>query len=257
MLAIKLGPHGAGAQGAAARSLGSRHTWTMTQRANVARGKVEAELVEIQDALQGLVLDSREAAKSRAAAQEAAGSDKVELLVGEAGQDRVVELLEKFKGQVWMTAFTFDEPSIVKAVKDHSEKHVGVVRLLVDGEKSKRPEEKKANEAICAKQNKTLQQLAAAGVQCQLICGKEKEGTNFCGHQHSKSIYLKGDPGKTSYLVGSSNWTTSSRSNIELGVLTSGASESKYFRDYEEFYEGLWEKALAKVPQVDPMKLAA
>ena len=239
----------------------------MTQPGDLTQDS-EAELVGIQDALQGLALDS--APNSSEAARQAAGSHGPELLPGKDGQDRVVDLLKTFVGEVWMTAFTFDEPSIVKALKDHLDQGSGRVCILVDEEMSRKP--LATNEVKTKNQHNVQNELAAAGAKCQLVKGKDRTpeygainrriGGTFIGHQHSKTIYLKGEPGKTSYLlVGSSNWTTSSRANIELGMLVRDVSGSKIFSDYEEFYEGLWKEGKPFKqdvrPQVDAMKLAA
>ena len=59
--------------------------------------------------------------------------------------------------------------------------------------------------------------------------------------QHSKTFCLRGAEGAPSFLVvGSSNYTTSSRANVELGLLVSGSWEDDVFQTYVDHFERLW-----------------
>ena len=134
-------------------------------------------------------------------------------------------------GEVMMTAYTFDQPDVV----DSLIRRPGVARLLVDrgqsvGERTKL-------------QRQSLLQVARAGIRVRLTAGSsiaeayagDRRGTavgkSFKGIQHSKTFCRRGAEGAPSFLVvGSSNYTTSSRANVELGLLVSGPWEDEVER---------------------------
>ena len=67
-------------------------------------------------------------------------------------------------------------------------------------------------------------------------------GRTLKGIQHSKTAMVFRGPGSHDVLVvGSSNFTTSSRSNVEMGLAVTGPTESEVFEDYRRFFERLWE----------------
>lgn len=154
----------------------------------------------------------------------------VELLVNAASQDRILNILAG-AGEVMMTAYTFDQPDEV----DSLIRRPGVARLLVDrgqsvGERTKL-------------QRQSLLQVARAGIRVRLTAGSsiaeayagDRRGTavgkSFKGIQHSKTFCRRGAEGAPSFLVvGSSNYTTSSRANVELGLLVSGPWEDEVER---------------------------
>ncbi|CAK9066590.1 unnamed protein product [Durusdinium trenchii] len=164
----------------------------------------------------------------------------VELLVNTASQDRILNILAG-AGEVMMTAYTFDQPDVV----DSLIRRPGVTRLLVDrgqsvGERTKL-------------QRQSLLQVARAGIRVRLTAGSsiaeayagDRRGTSvgksLKGIQHSKTFCLRGAEGAPSFLVvGSSNYTTSSRANVELGLLVSGPWEDEVFHAYTDQFERLW-----------------
>ena len=69
-------------------------------------------------------------------------------------------------------------------------------------------------------------------------------GRGLRGIQHSKSLLVSEAEGATGRLVlGSSNFTTSSRANAELGVSLVGDMHHQVFRDYVAHFELLWSTA--------------
>ena len=166
-----------------------------------------------------------------------------ELLVNQANQDRAIRFLE-VKGEAMMLAYTFDQPDIVDALLRRS----GTTRLLVDkgqstGERTKL-------------QRQSLLQLSRGGVRIRLISGSSLSeayqrdnrsnviGRGLRGIQHSKSLLVSEAEGSTGRLVlGSSNFTTSSRANAELGVSLVGDVHHQVFQDYVAHFELLWSTA--------------
>ena len=164
----------------------------------------------------------------------------VELLVNAASQDRILNILAG-AGEVMMTAYTFDQPDVV----DSLIRRPGVTRLLVDrgqsvGERTKL-------------QRQSLLQVARAGIRVRLTAGSSiaeayagdrrgaSVGKSLKGIQHSKTFCRRGAEGAPSFLVvGSSNYTTSSRANVELGLLVSGPWEDEVFRAHTDQFERLW-----------------
>jgi len=143
---------------------------------------------------------------------------RVELLVNTASQDQVLALLGGAE-ELMLTAYTFDQPDVIDSLIRH-----GVTRILADKGQSQGERTRL--------QRQSLLQVARAGIRVRLTSGTsiaeayegDRRGTSvgksLKGIQHSKTLCLKGRVGSPSYMiVGSSNYTTSSRANVELGFL--------------------------------------
>ena len=67
-------------------------------------------------------------------------------------------------------------------------------------------------------------------------------GRTLTGIQHPTTAMIHRGPGGHDMLVvGSSNFTTSSRSNVDMGLAITGPTRSEVFEDYRRFFERLWE----------------
>ena len=61
--------------------------------------------------------------------------------------------------------------------------------------------------------------------------------------------------GQDVLVVGSANFTTSSRSNVEMGLAVSGPAGSEVFEDYRRFFERMWDSSTVfdgSAPRSDP-----
>ena len=67
-------------------------------------------------------------------------------------------------------------------------------------------------------------------------------GSSIRGIIHGKSCLLV-EGCRALSLVGSCNWTTSSKSNLEFGVQVEVNAEGEFVRDYLAHFEGTWAQA--------------
>jgi phosphatidylserine/phosphatidylglycerophosphate/cardiolipin synthase-like enzyme len=144
--------------------------------------------------------------------------------------------------EVCLTAYTFDQPDLVEALIGYK----GSVRMIADMGQSQGNRTKL--------QMQTIQQVSRSGIRVRLCSGapvhesyKEDRravnvGRSIRGLQHSKTMMVR--VGDKSYLViGSANWTTSSRSNVEMGVSIEGQSNLEVFTDYAASFDRIWGEA--------------
>ena len=111
-------------------------------------------------------------------------------------------LLEKATDTAVLTAYTFDLPMITEALVKAASRGVGV---LVIGDKDY------FLAGVTATQPQRFDELRRGGVHLMLTEG----WTGQSGIQHSKTLLTDG----YYYLVGSTNWTNSSRKNTEVSQL--------------------------------------
>lgn len=171
--------------------------------------------------------------EAKADQEESVEIDKTEFLMSaEAVHGRALELLESVKasreGTVYLMAYSFDR-------KDIGEALIGLVGLpkvkltmLVDNRQTlKGPKE----------QLSVLQELVSRGVAVRLLSGKgltdeyKAAGRSakiggLIGIQHSKLLFVR-TGSKTHVLIGSANWTTSSRCNVEISSHLISESKSE------------------------------
>ena len=115
---------------------------------------------------------------------------------------------------------SFDQPDLVRALVAASEGRVRV-RLVCDLSQAK---------GETKMQLQVLQELATAGVHIRLATGKSvrdtymsdnrdvRVGSGLQGLHHAKSVLVLRASSAAELVVGSTNWTTSSRANRECGV---------------------------------------
>ena len=167
----------------------------------------------------------------------------VKFLSNRESQDQALTNLRGLQSkdvkEVLMTAYTLDQPDVVEAL---SLCRVPM-RLLVDSGQSRGNQTKL--------QWQSLQQLARAGVRIRLVSGRQLQetyaednrgstiGRGLRGIQHSKTLLVVGID-QVDLVIGSSNWTTSSRGNIEMGVYIRGPIGTEVFEDYVKSFEIVW-----------------
>ena len=66
-------------------------------------------------------------------------------------------------------------------------------------------------------------------------------GRGLRGIQHSKTLLVCHHDGKAILIAGSSNWTTCSRANLEIGTVTEGQGDHELFTRYRGAFEKAWE----------------
>ena len=67
-------------------------------------------------------------------------------------------------------------------------------------------------------------------------------GGSIRGIIHGKSCLLV-EGRRALSLIGSCNWTTSSKSNLEFGIQVDLDAESEFVKDYLAHFEGTWAQA--------------
>ena len=138
------------------------------------------------------------------------------LLNARQAQKMACFLLDNAKNKAVLTAFTFDYLPMCEALTRAAARKVDV-SIFVD-----------RNHTMGGTTNHMvdrLDQLRQQGVNVYLCKGPASQS----GIQHSKSLYVDTEQWSHGYfLVGSTNWTTSSRSNFELNVLLVLTEESYY-----------------------------
>jgi len=136
------------------------------------------------------------------------GGKLLSVLSSKQAQKMAVFLLGKAKERAILTAFTFDLLVVCNALSEAAQRGVQV-QLYVDKSHSMK--------GVTAAQMDRLELLRRTGVEVFLA-----QGIVAGGIQHSKSLLVDAH-----FLCGSTNWTSSSRSNHEFSVLIGLSEEGK------------------------------
>ena len=134
------------------------------------------------------------------------GGRLLSVLSAKQAQRMAVYLLSKAVAHATLSAFTFDLLMVTEALNEAAARGVAV-KLLVDG--------KHSLGGTTAMQMDRLDLLRDHGVEVYLT-----QGVSSTGIQHSKSLLVD-----RYFMIGSTNWTNSSRNNHELSVLIELADE--------------------------------
>ena len=139
-------------------------------------------------------------------------------------------------------AYSFDQPQVVEALEGHQ----GRTRLLADLSQTN---------GKTKQQYQVLLRLQRAGCSIRVGSGTsvrtaylsdQREisamGGSIRGIIHGKSCLLV-EGRRALSLVGSCNWTTSSKSNLEFGIQVELDAESEFVKDYLAHFEGTWAQA--------------
>ena len=129
-----------------------------------------------------------------------AGGTVKSILSAKQAQKMVLFLLEKATTGAVITAYTFNAPLIKARLVETAARGVKV-KLFVDRGHSLT--------GTTGQQMSNLQELSNAGIEVYLVSGPEGGGI-----QHSKTLLVD-----HMFLVGSTNWTSNSRSNHEMHTL--------------------------------------
>ena len=158
---------------------------------------------------------------------------KITFLPDHKAHDRAIELLQgQPGGTVSMSAFSFDQPALVEELQ----KYEGRVKILADFSQTS---------GRTKLQFQSLKRLERAGVGVRLGKGSSVRdayvndgrgavGGGLRGIQHGKVFVLVTKEGEAFGLVGSCNWSTSSRANREFGLEVQGTPQSQFIRDILE-----------------------
>jgi phosphatidylserine/phosphatidylglycerophosphate/cardiolipin synthase-like enzyme len=139
------------------------------------------------------------------------------LLDGMLSQEKAVSLVEKAVGSVGLLAYTFDRSDLVDALVG-ARRRGSAVTVGVDRRFSLN--------GRCRDQEQCLRRLTAEGVVVRLLdggpttehyrqVGRAQAGL---GIAHAKLLVVELQDSKFA-IIGSTNWTTSSRANLEAGLL--------------------------------------
>ena len=146
------------------------------------------------------------------------------------------------KCDITLVAYSFDQPQVVEALESHQ----GRTRLLADLSQTN---------GKTKQQYQVLLRLQRAGCSVRVGSGTSVRnayladrreisamGGSIRGIIHGKSCLLV-EGRRALSLVGSCNWTTSSKSNLEFGVQVEVDAESEFVKDYLAHFEGTWAQA--------------
>jgi phosphatidylserine/phosphatidylglycerophosphate/cardiolipin synthase-like enzyme len=136
------------------------------------------------------------------------GGKLISVLSSKQTQKMAVNLLSKAKERVILTAFTLDLLIVCNAMIEAAQRGVQA-QLFVDRSHSLK--------GSTSAQMDRLELLRRGGVEVYLA-----KGVTAGGIQHSKTLLVDGY-----YLCGSTNWTSSSRSNHESSMLIELSDEGK------------------------------
>ena len=151
-------------------------------------------------------------------------------------------------------AYTFDREDVASALVAARSRGLPV-RVVAD---------RRQTLTGAAEQRRGLQALPARGVQVRLLSGYPLTPEYLAagragmgglrGIVHAKGLLLEYPPGArqgaAAMLLGSSNWTPSSRGTHELGNVISWSQSSPQTKEASDYFAGLWENA-------EPMDQAA
>eukprot|EP00438_Fugacium_kawagutii_P006670 Skav225122 [mRNA] locus=scaffold1239:300159:312588:- [translate_table: standard] len=143
--------------------------------------------------------------------------------------------------QVYLRAYILDQPNLVGIIMDVLARTVRVHIVADQGQPSGRTKT----------QWQRLTQLSRGGAQVVLCKGRSvqeaykadrrqtKVGGGLLRLHHAKSVVFSRPTGEKSMIIGSCNWTTSSKSNREAGVLihAKDGNASKVFQEWMEDFE--------------------
>ncbi|CAK9015420.1 Retrovirus-related Pol polyprotein from transposon opus [Includes: Protease [Durusdinium trenchii] len=163
----------------------------------------------------------------------------VEYLKDRASQEVVIDLLERHPDfAVFLAAYSWDQPDLTKAFA----KHKGKIELLADAGQTHRTK----------LQLQSLLEIRSGGHSVRVARGQSlaktykedgravRVGANLKGIQHAKSCLVM--TAVHAYLVlGSCNWTTSSKSNRESGLLLTMPKEHQSVRDFLSHFSESWD----------------
>ena len=146
------------------------------------------------------------------------------------------------KCEITMVAYSFDQPQVVEALESHG----GRAQLLAD---------KSQTNGRTKQQYQVLLRLQRAGCVIRVGTGSSLKnaypedqreisamGSSIRGIIHGKSCLLV-DGRRALSLVGSCNWTTSSKSNLEFGVQVELDAENEFVKGFLAHFEGTWLQA--------------
>ena len=168
----------------------------------------------------------------------------------------LAELKAKPAQEVLVTVYTCDQPDLLEGLTECRTP----VRVIADRDQSLGSRTKL--------QWQSLQQLVRAGVRVRLTNGvslhdtyrednrEVNVGRSLKGIQHAKTAMIhRSQGGQDVLVVGSANFTTSSRGNVEMGLAVSGPAGSEVFEDYRRFFERMWDSSTVfdgSAPRSDP-----
>ena len=171
------------------------------------------------------------------------GGIEVEYLKDRASQTAVMELLNRYPNAlVYLTAYSLDQPELVRSLGQHK----GRIQILADAGQT--------HESRTKMQLQSLMEIRSQGHQVKMARGGNlaktyqedgrsvKIGSGLKGIQHAKSCLVLAPP-QAYMVIGSSNWTTSSKSNREAGVLLTLPQDHQCVRDFQDHFFESWNGA--------------
>ena len=146
-------------------------------------------------------------------------------------------------GQVFLRAYSCDQPDVVRVLLDSSNRSVRVSLICDQGQTGGRTKA----------QLQCLKQLQASGVRVKLCRGKSVQaaykndnrnvsvGSGLRGLHHAKTgLVIR--PEKADMILSSCNYTTSSRAYREAGVWITANRQDSVIEDWITAWEELWEQ---------------
>ena len=145
---------------------------------------------------------------------------------------------------VKMTAYSFDQPEVVSALAEHG----GQLQLLADAGMTREGRTKQQLQSLLELRSRGHSVKLGRGTSLQKAYQGDNRtvtvGSGLKGIQHAKSCIVLAE-GRAHLLLGSCNWTTSSRANRESGVKLSGPSSHQVFQDIIQHFEIGWSEGFS------------
>ena len=147
------------------------------------------------------------------------------------------------KCDITLVAYSFDEPQVVEALEGHQ----GRTRLLADLSQTN-GKTKQQYQVLLRLQRAGL--LHTSGVRHEradgILVGPPgdiRDGGIHPRDNPRQELLARGRPSSLESHMGSCNWTTSSKSNLEFGIQVDLDAESEFVKDYLAHFEGTWAQA--------------
>ena len=175
-----------------------------------------------------LAVQEKDAVVVGHAARKSAAQSEIEYVRNKDAQVRVMELLkENPRASVRLTAYSLDQPELIETLGAHQ----GSVRVLVDSGMTHQSRTKMQLQSLMMLRNAGHRIRVCKGGSLSAAYGedgRERGGNGLKRAQHSKTCFLEDD--HSGWLViGSCNWTTSSKANREAGVVITSCSSLQAF----------------------------
>ena len=211
-------------------------------RAKEAVSRTAQPSLPKEESSAGATAPRQEASAGVATPREGRWTDgKIRFLADAATFEACEEAIASLNGQgkIYTRAYSFDQPGMVRVLKEALEKGCRV-HLVTD--QSQATGKTKA-------QLQVLKELQSSGARVRLVTGNSvnaayegdgrgvKVGGKIKGLHHAKTLLCMGPSGSARLVIGSCNFTTSSKANREAGVVIQCKEGDQLLKDWQQSFD--------------------